>query len=108
MGVLEDLNSFNLTELVEIVRRQTGVVVKRSLSKERLVQIIEDGGLPNSSELASTNESRQTLENFITKNWEWLNSQIPCKGPNKGKCTIYPCPEARHVDCYLSALKQDI
>lgn len=97
------LDQFNITELVEIIRKQHGVVVKRSVGKDRLIELVETGAVPQKEELALTMLSRVKLQTFIQKNWAMVGSQLPCNGPNKGKCTIYPCPEARHVDCYLRA-----
>ncbi len=97
---LPDPRGLNTTELLEIIRCQTGLVVRRSVPKERLVQIVEQGGMPTQEELAGTNESRRLLQVFIEKNWVQINSQLPCKGTNRGRCTIYPCPEGRHLDCF--------
>ncbi len=99
-----DLSRLNESELAMIVRRQTGLVVKRSVGRERLIQFLEDGGSFAPEELAGTNESRKKLQLYIEKNWVGIQSQLPCKGENRGRCTIYPCPEGRHLDCYLSAL----
>lgn len=97
------LETLNVTELAYIIRRQTGVVVKRSLPKERLIELIEYGTQPTPDEIAGSTTTRKELQQFIEKNWTWVNSQLPCKGPDKGKCTIYPCPEGRHADCMMSA-----
>jgi len=32
-----------------------------------------------------------------------VNSQLPCSGPQKGHCTVYACPEGRHLTCYMNA-----
>ena len=106
--VLPNLETMNLTELLTIYRRQTGLVVKRSVERERLIQLVEGRVVLDPSELAGTTETRKELETFVTKNWVWINSQIPCQGTNRGKCTLYPCPEARHLDCYLAAKKLSI
>lgn len=103
---LPDLQQLNATELASIVRRQTGVVVKRSVPRLRLIELIEYGLAPLPEEAAKTNETRKVLQLFIEKNWSWVNSQIPCKGENMGRCTVYPCPEGRHLDCYLAAKDQ--
>jgi hypothetical protein len=99
------IDDYNETELLEMVRRNTGAVLKRSISRDRLVQIVY-GAAPIPEELSGTTETRRTLQIFIEKNWNWINSQIPCKGENRGKCSIYPCPEGRHLDCYQSARAQ--
>lgn len=97
---LPDLRELNTTELLAIIRQQTGLVVKRSVPKDRLIQLVEEGTKPAQEELSGTNGTRRILQLFIEKNWSWINSQLPCKGPNRGKCTVYQCPEGRHLDCY--------
>jgi len=97
------LQTLNHTELMEIIRRQTGLVVKRSVPRERMVQFLQSGVQFSPEELSPTTDSRKRLQLYIEKNWVALNSQLPCKGENKGRCTIYPCPEGRHVDCLLQA-----
>jgi hypothetical protein len=100
---LDQLNLLNVTELAFIIRRQTGLVVKRSVSKERLIELLENGGMPTPEEISPTTETRKSLQLYIEKNWTGIQSQLPCKGENRGRCTVYPCPEGRHVDCFLSA-----
>jgi hypothetical protein len=100
---MDNLELLNITELTYLIRRQTGLVVKRSVSKERLIQLLEYGGLPTAEEISPTTESRKRLQLYIEKNWTGIQSQLPCKGENRGRCTIYPCPEGRHIDCLLSA-----
>lgn len=98
----------NATELIESIRRRTGVVVKRALPRERLIQILESGIVPPAEEWSDTMESRRHLQIFVEKNWDWISSQIPCTGEGRGKCTTYPCPEARHLDCFQASRRQDI
>ncbi len=105
---IPNFQNLNETELLNIIRRQTGVVVRRSVGRERLMQIAVEGKAPGADELAGTTGTRQELQVFIEKNWVWLNSQLPCSGNDRGKCTIYPCPEGRHLDCYLAAKRQNI
>lgn len=102
MGVGISLEALNMTELLELIRRHTGVVVKRSVTKERLIQIITSGETPLVEEESRTTASRRTLELFIKTNWDMVQSQLPCKGDKRGQCTVYPCPEGRHMDCYLA------
>lgn len=106
MNEMVDLNALNNSELAHLIRRQTGLVVKRSVSRERLIQILEYGASygPTPDEVSPTQETRRKLQVYIEKNWVGIQSQLPCKGENKGRCTIYGCPEGRHVDCYNSAL----
>lgn len=105
---LDHLNLLNETELSQLIRRQTGVIVARSIGKDRMIGILESvyrdgyGGMMT-NEYSKTNESRQKLQLFIEKNWNGIQSQLPCKGENRGRCTIYPCSEGRHVDCLLAA-----
>lgn len=104
--IAEDLNqlhSLNFTELAYIFRRQTGLVIKRSVPITRLIQLLEEGGLPLADEISPTTDSRKRLQLYIEKNWNAINSQLPCKGNDRGHCTIYSCPEGRHIDCLLSA-----
>jgi len=103
---LPPLESLNTTELCEMIRKQIGVVVRRDLAKPRLIEIVEYGQAPKPEELSGTSETREILQAYLEKNWSLLNSQIPCKGTNRGKCRIYPCPEGRHLDCYLAARTQ--
>lgn len=95
--------SLNKTELAQLLRNKTGLVIKRSVSSERLIFLLTTGEEPTEDEISPTTDSRRRLQLFLEKNWSTLNSQLPCKGDNRGKCTIYPCPEGRHLDCYLSA-----
>ncbi len=102
------LELLNLTELCELIRQRLGFIMKRSTPKERLIQIITHGYQANVSadEISGSTKTRHLLQQFIEKNWIQLNSQIPCKGENRGKCTIYPCPEGRHFSCFHYALPQ--
>ena len=100
---MDILHTLNTTELAFIIRRQTGLIVKRSVPRERLVQLLENGLSLTPEEIASTTDSRQRLQLFVLSNWEGIQSQLPCKGDNRGRCTIYPCPEGRHIDCLLAA-----
>lgn len=100
---MDILHALNITELAQLIRRQTGLVIARSVGIERMIQILEYGQRPEPHELSKTDDSRKRLQLYIEKNWNGIQSQLPCKGENRGRCTIYPCPEARHVDCLLSA-----
>lgn len=100
---MDILHTLNATELAHLIRRQTGLVVKRSVGRERLIEILENGGGPAAHEVSPTQETRRKLQLYIEKNWTNIQSQLPCKGENRGRCTIYGCPEGRHVDCFQSA-----
>jgi hypothetical protein len=108
------LHLLNETELAQLIRRQTGVVIARSVGRDCMLDILENNWIPDPnvfldgqgeipSEVSKTDESRKKLQLYIEKNWNGIQSQLPCKGENRGRCTVYPCPEARHVDCLLAA-----
>lgn len=107
-GALVQLDELNDTELWEIARMQLSsawrrpIRLYRHVSRERVIHLIESNELPRPEEILL--ESRLKLELWVTKNWEMVNSQLPCVGPLRGKCTMYPCPEGRHFTCYASAL----
>lgn len=105
IGQAVDLSSLNSSELLALIRQSSGFVLRRSTTRERLMEIVR-GSPPRTEEVADTTASRLRLQTFIGENINWLSSQLPCKGENRGVCTVYPCPEGRHVDCYLSAKKQ--
>lgn len=101
---MDILHTLNETELAQLIRSQTGVIVARSVGKARMIAILENSRAPDQAEdYAGTNESRKRLQLFVEKNWTGIQSQLPCKGENRGRCTIYPCSEGRHVDCLLAA-----
>lgn len=100
---MDILHLMNCTELTQLIRRQTGMVVAKSIGKDRMIQLLQYGGHPEPHELSKTDDSRKRLQLYIEKNWTGIQSQLPCKGENRGRCTIYPCPEARHIDCLLAA-----
>ena len=103
MTIQYDLTLLNTTELTQLIRQRTSWVVKASVPKERLAAFLYGQAHPTAEDLAETTMTRYKLQLFIEKNWSLFGSQIPCRGENRGKCTIYMCPEGRHVDCYLSA-----
>lgn len=98
---LEELND---TELWEIARLQLSancrrpVRLSRSVSRERVIELILTAQEPDPRE--ELIESRVRLEKWIAKNWVSVNSQLPCHGKDRGKCTIFACPEGRHLLCY--------
>lgn len=107
-GVTIPLDELNDTELWEIARMQLTAAwsrpirLSRAVSRERVIYLIESNEQPRPEEILL--ESRRKLEEWVTKNWDSVNSQIPCSGPLKGKCTRHSCPEGRHLTCYASAL----
>lgn len=98
-----DLRLLNITELTQLLRQSTGWVVRASVSKERLASFLYGFEQPTAEDLAESTKTRISLQVFIEKNRTVFDSQLPCKGENKGRCTIYPCPEGRHADCFLAA-----
>lgn len=100
-------DELNDTELWEMARVQlTGawgrpIRLKRSLPRERVIELIENNLQPATEEMVL--ETRFRLEQWVAKNWEGVNSQLPCRGLNRGKCTVFPCPDGRHFACFLEA-----
>lgn len=97
------LESLNKTELLEMCRRQGYGFLRKSTPNERLIYLIENGGVPAQDDIALSTDSRNKLEEFIEQFWDRIHSQLPCDGPLKGKCTKYGCSEGRHADCLISA-----
>lgn len=97
----------NRTELLQILSTEKyGFLrLRGSIPLERLAHLIRTGEQPTPDEIALTSDSRRKLQLWIDRNRLQIESQLPCSGPNKGKCTIYPCSEGKHLDCYLSAQK---
>lgn len=98
-----DLMVCNFTELAQLIRQRTGWVMKASVPKVRLVSFLYGTAQPTAEDLAESTKTRNTLQLFIRDNWSLFASQLPCKGENRGCCTIYPCSEGRHADCFLAA-----
>jgi hypothetical protein len=101
------LDELNDTELWELARMELSAAwrrpirLRRSLPREAVIQLIESGAPPHLPDVLL--ESREKLEQWIVRNWEMVNSQLPCSGPDRGKCTRYACPEGRHLSCYSAA-----
>lgn len=97
----------NHTELLKILSSEKyGYLrLRGGISIERLAHLVRTGERPAPEELALTSDTRRRLQLWVERNWSQIGSQLPCSGPNKGKCTIYPCSEGKHLDCYLSAQK---
>ena len=98
-----DLTRLNVTELTQLIRQRTGWVMKASVPKERLAAFLYGTEQPTAEDLAESTKTRHTLQVFIEKNWALFGSQLPCKGETRGRCTIHPCPEGRHADCFIAA-----
>lgn len=103
------LDELNDTELWEMARTQLSSAWRRPIrlyrwvSRERVIHLIEANEQPHPDEILL--ESRLKLEQWVAKNWDLVNSQLPCSGTLKGRCTLYPCTEGRHLTCYESARK---
>lgn len=99
-----DLTELNKTELIELLRLQTGRRLSRTLSNNELIEMMNTGEI---TRFARTEHSRMRLEQFIQKNWDYYQTNLPCRGQiNEGNCTIFRCPEGRHIDCYLNVKDQ--
>ena len=101
----EQLESLNQTELLQILGNSGHGNHRLSVHvpKERLISLIRTGKDPQPDELAGTMETRKRLQEWIVESWLQIGSQLPCSGPDKGRCTVYPCSEGRHLECYISA-----
>ena len=100
---LEELND---TELLELLRRDTDLRLRRSVPRERIIHLITSGEKPLETEVAHTALTRKRLQGWILSNWVGIESQLPCKGMTRGHCTIHHCPDTRHLDCYLAVEKR--
>ncbi len=101
-GEVIPIERYNRTELVEIIRRRTNLIVQRSLPIERLQVLASTTEMPRMDECAGTASSRHKLQVFVVQNWAQINSQLPCTGSTRGQCTVHPCSEGRHLDCFMS------
>lgn len=96
------LQILNQSELLELVFIHRGVRMRRDTLPARLIHLIESPNDPiHPQEIPRTTESREKLEAWIMKNWDAIQTQLPCKAHNRGRCTIYPCTEARHLSCWM-------
>jgi hypothetical protein len=102
------LEQLNTTELLHILRsgNHGHLRISRAVPRERLIQLIQTGERPRDEEIAQTAKTRSRLEAWIQKHIDSIGSQLPCSGPQRGMCTVYPCTEGRHMDCYLSVKEQ--
>jgi hypothetical protein len=101
----DGLEHLNKTELIQILGNggHGNLRLKESTSRERLIQLIRSSEQPEKEEIAETTETRRRLQVWVERNWLQINSQLPCSGSLRGMCTVYPCSEGRHIECYLSA-----
>ena len=99
-----DFNQLNKSELLELLRLQTGRRVSTINTQEELITMLNGEDLHR---FAKTEGTRAKLQIFIEKNWELYQTNLPCRGkPNEGKCTIFRCPDGRHVNCYMNVQSQ--
>ena len=101
--LIPPLETLNKTELLELCRRQGYGFLKKTTPQDKLISLMENGGVPDPEDISMTTASRQKLEDFVREFWDRINSQLPCHGPLKGQCTKYGCSEGRHADCLMSA-----
>lgn len=97
----------NRSELLQILASEKyGFLrIRAAVPHERLAHLVRTQEQPNPEELSLVSDSRRRLQVWIDKNKIQIESQLPCKGPNRGKCTIYPCSDGKHFDCLLAAEK---
>lgn len=99
-----ELETLNKTELLDLIRRQTGRRVSSLLTLEELRGIVNGNPI---TEFSKTEVTRKKLEIFIEQNWEFYQIYLPCRGQvNEGKCTIFNCSEGLHTECWLNIKDQ--
>lgn len=92
------LSDCNETELLALARRQGLGRLKRGIPLEELVDIVRGATRPRPEHVSETTQTRQMLQDFITKNWGQIRSQLPgCDG----KCTTFSCTEGKHALCFF-------
>ena len=91
------LEQCNETELLQLAHRQGLGTLRRGLDHQELVAIVAGVISPESRHLSDSTWTRAKLEATIFANWDQLMSQLPgCTG----KCSIYPCTEGKHAQCF--------
>lgn len=103
----DGLENLNKSELLQILANSGhgNLRLKVTTRKARLIDLIRSDGTPGKQEISGTARTRLELQEWIETNWDRIGSQLPCTGPTRGMCTVYPCSEGRHIECYLSAQK---
>lgn len=95
------LTELNQSELLELVFIHRGFRLRRDTPQDRVIYLLEhQQEQPLPQEIPNTTETRTRLEVWILQNWNALQSQLPCKGHNRGHCSTYPCSEMRHLSCW--------
>ena len=96
-----NLEELNKTELIELIYRRFG---KRVNEERELLLDILNGELPIENVPQRTIDSRRKLQVFIEQNYEAVQTNLPCRAEfNAGKCTIFPCSDVMHKNCYNGA-----
>ena len=100
-----ELEQLNISELLQLLKEpeRGGHRLKKAVPIDRLIHLIRTGETPEPSEFAATIQTRAKLEVWVSKNIDAIGSQLPCSGPTRGKCSIHPCSDGKHLDCYLAA-----
>lgn len=91
------LHNCNEGELLGMARTQGLPPLRRGLPRADLLAIVTGQAEPTKDQIADTEYTRRQLENFITKNFAIVRSQLP--GCN-GKCLTFHCSEGRHMACF--------
>lgn len=97
------LEELSTSELVEMCRRQGYGHINRFANRERIIALLTYGGKVPPELVSKSNQTRKELERFISSFWDRIQSQLPCKGENRGKCTIYGCSDGQHAECLMAS-----
>ncbi len=97
-GIQQDdvLKLCNESELLSLAWKQGLGHLRRGLPREELIGIVTGEVELRPEHISTTMETRRLLQNFISKNWGTLRSQLPgCDG----KCVTFSCTEGKHALC---------
>ena len=108
---MSDFKWCNRTELIQLIRGRTPTIPGPDTDNDRLEHLAEQTKSLGYSdlqqaEMSGTTRSRAKLETWVQQNFTWLEGQLPCTGPTKGRCTLHGCPESQHLRCFLNAEKK--
>ncbi len=69
------------SELVELIRKQKGRRASQVSTRENLLEVLDgkEGKFP-------TEDSRKRLQVFIEKNWDSVQTNLPCRGEINEGC----------------------
>jgi hypothetical protein len=88
-------DEFNKSELIELLREEGHGNISRGNGIPRLIAALEDEEDPEPCPLEGR---RSTMEKHIRRNWTRIRTQLPrCNG----KCTVFGCPDAIVIGCWL-------